>query len=375
MSPEIDVALVNVTKKFGNLVAVDNVSFEVPKGSFFSILGPSGSGKTTLLRMIAGFEVPTSGDIYIGGQRVNDVPPNKRPCNMVFQRLALFPMMNVLDNVTFGLRRRGGMSKAEMERRAKDALARVGLQGLEKRKIHQLSGGQQQRVALARSLVLEPTVLLLDEPLGSLDLKLRQSMKLELKHLQARTGTTFVYITHDQTIALAMSDTVAVINRGKIEQIAPPEELYRRPATHFVASFVGENNKLTGGRVLAVRPGPDPQVEVDFAGLRMAGRAGEDLAVGDTADLFIRPEMISLRPGKHENGLLGKVSEVNFDGSHSLVVVDLVEAQRPLSLNVKIQHTEDAPEVQPGDVVTLSWRWDAANAFHPVAQPSTEAEV
>ncbi len=375
MSPEIDIALVQVTKKFGNLVAVNNVSFEVPRGSFFSILGPSGSGKTTLLRMIAGFETPTSGDIYIGGQRVNDVPPNKRPCNMVFQRLALFPMMNVLDNVTFGLRRRGGMSKAEMERRAKDALARVGLQGLEKRKIHQLSGGQQQRVALARSLVLEPTVLLLDEPLGSLDLKLRQSMKLELKHLQARTGTTFVYITHDQTIALAMSDTVAVINRGKIEQIAPPEELYRRPATHFVASFVGENNKLTQGRVIGVRGAQGEQVEVDIAGLRMVSRAGEALEIGDTIDLFIRPEMISLRPGKHENGLLGKVSEVNFDGSHSLVIVDLLESQRPLSINVKIQHTEDAPEVRAGDVATLSWRWDAANAFHPVAQPHTEAEV
>ncbi len=373
MSPEIDVALVNVTKKFGNLVAVNNVSFDVPKGSFFSILGPSGSGKTTLLRMIAGFETPTSGDIYIGGQRVNDVPPNKRPCNMVFQRLALFPMMNVLDNVTFGLRRRGGMSKAEMERRAKDALARVGLQGLEKRKINQLSGGQQQRVALARSLVLEPTVLLLDEPLGSLDLKLRQSMKMELKHLQARTGTTFLYITHDQTIALAMSDTVAVINHGKIEQIAPPEELYRRPATHFVASFVGENNKLTRGKVVALQEGGG--VLVDIGGIRMAGRAGEPLAVGDAVDLFIRPEMISLRLGKQENGVLGKVSEINFDGSHSLVVVNLLETSHPVSVNVKVQHTENAPDVHVGDQVTLSWHWHAANAFHPVDQSHIEAEV
>ncbi len=373
MSQEIDVALVNVTKKFGDLVAVDNVSFEVPKGSFFSILGPSGSGKTTLLRMIAGFEVPTSGDIYIGGRRVNDVPPNKRPCNMVFQRLALFPMMNVLDNVTFGLRRRGGMSKDEMERLAKDALARVGLQGLEKRKINQLSGGQQQRVALARSLVLEPTVLLLDEPLGSLDLKLRQSMKLELKHLQARTGTTFLYITHDQTIALAMSDTVAVINYGKIEQIAPPEELYRRPATHFVASFVGENNKLTDGRVIGFQQ--DNVVQVDIAGIPMVGRAGEELSVGDPVDLFIRPEMISLRLGKHEDGILGKVSEINFDGSHSLVVVDLLDANRPVSVNVKIQHTEDAPDVHVGDIVTISWHWNAANAFHPVDQSHIEVEV
>jgi len=373
MSQEIDVALVDVTKKFGNLVAVDHVSFEVPKGSFFSILGPSGSGKTTLLRMIAGFEIPTHGDIYIGGQRVNDVPPNKRPCNMVFQRLALFPMMDVLGNVTFGLRRRGGMSKAEMERLAKDALARVGLRGLEKRRIHQLSGGQQQRVALARSLVLEPTVLLLDEPLGSLDLKLRQSMRLELKRLQARTGTTFVYITHDQTIALAMSDTVAVINHGKIEQIAPPEELYRRPATHFVASFVGENNKLTHGRVTGFRG--DGVVEVDIAGIPMVGRAGEQLAVGEPADLFVRPEMISLRPGKHEKGILGRVNEINFDGSHSLVVVDLLEGTQPVQVNVKIQHTEDAPEVHVGDTVTLSWSPEAANAFHPVDQSHIEAEV
>ncbi len=361
MPQEIDVSLVHVTKKFGDLVAVDDVSFEVPKGSFFSILGPSGSGKTTVLRMIAGFETPTSGDIYIGGERVNDVPPNKRRCNMVFQRLALFPMMDVLGNVTFGLRRRGGMSKAEMERLARKALERVGLQGLGRRKINQISGGQQQRVALARSLVLDPTVLLLDEPLGSLDLKLRQDMKLELKHLQARMGTTFVYITHDQTIALAMSDTIAVINRGKIEQIASPEELYRRPATHFVASFVGENNKLEGGRLVRMR---DAQVcEVDFGGVLMSGRMGGGLSPGDTVDLFIRPEMISLRPGRHENGFPGKIEEINFDGSHSLIVVNLLEGRAPITINVKLQHTEQAPEVAAGDLVTLSWRWDAANAF------------
>ncbi len=364
MAQEIDVSLVNVTKKFGDLVAVDNVSFDVPKGSFFSLLGPSGSGKTTILRMIAGFEVPTSGDIYIGGQRVNDVPPNKRPCNMVFQRLALFPMMNVLENVMYGLRRRGGMSKKEMERLANEALARVGLAGLGKRRIHQLSGGQQQRVALARSLVLDPTVLLLDEPLASLDLKLRQAMKLELKRLQERLGTTFIYITHDQTVAIAMSDTIAVINKGRIEQIASPEELYRRPATHFVASFVGENNILTEGRL--VRQVDDQVGEVEMGGILMQGRIGEPMKPGDKVDLFVRPEMILLQPGKRSPGILGKVIEINFDGSHSLIVVDLLESQRPLSINVKIQHTEQAPEVHVGDVVTLSWNWVAANIFHHV---------
>ncbi len=362
MAQEIDVSLVNVTKRFGDVVAVDNVSFEVPKGSFFSILGPSGSGKTTILRMIAGFEVPTSGDIYIGGKRMNDVPPNKRPCNMVFQRLALFPMMNVLDNVMYGLRRRGGMSKQEMERRAKEALERVGLAGLGKRKIHQLSGGQQQRVALARSLVLEPTVLLLDEPLASLDLKLRQAMRLELKHLQERLGTTFIYITHDQTVAIAMSDTIAVINKGRIEQIAPPEELYRRPATHFVASFVGENNILQEGTV--ARLVDDNVCEVDMGGVLMVGRMGEPVSPGEKVDLFVRPEMILLQIGKHTPGILGKVTEINFDGSHSLVVVQLLESKRPLTINVKIQHTEQAPDVHVGDMVTLSWTWGAANVFH-----------
>ena len=361
---EIDVSVVNLTKKFGGLTAVNSVSFDVPKGSFFSVLGPSASGKTTVLRMIAGFEPPTAGDIFIGGKRINDLPANKRPCNLVFQRLALFPMMNVLDNVTFGLRRRGGIEKAEMNRMANDVLARVDLKGLNDRKISQLSGGQQQRVALARSLVLDPTVLLLDEPLSALDLKLRQDMKLELKHLQARMGTTFMYITHDQTIALAMSDTIAVINFGKLEQVASPETLYREPATHFVASFVGENNQLNNGRVVKLLS--DNSCQVNFGGILSDARIGEPLAAGDEIDLFIRPEMISLKPGKDKSGIIGQVEEINFDGSHSLIVVKLTESDRPLSINVKLQHTEQAPQVSVGDVVTLSWGYTAANAFRHV---------
>ena len=366
---EIDVSVVNLTKKFGGLTAVNNVSFDVPKGSFFSVLGPSASGKTTVLRMIAGFEPPTAGDIFIGGKRINDLPANKRPCNLVFQRLALFPMMNVLDNVTFGLRRRGGIPKAEMNKMANDVLARVDLKGLNDRKISQLSGGQQQRVALARSLVLDPTVLLLDEPLSALDLKLRQDMKLELKHLQARMGTTFMYITHDQTIALAMSDTIAVINFGKLEQVASPETLYREPATHFVASFVGENNQLNNGRVVKLLS--DDSCQVDFGGILSDARIGEPLATDDEIDLFIRPEMISLKPGKDKSGIIGQVEEINFDGSHSLIVVKLTESDRPLNINVKLQHTEQAPKVAVGDVVTLSWGYTAANAFRHV-NPATD---
>ncbi len=373
MPREIDVSVVNLTKQFGSLTAVNNVSFDVPKGSFFSILGPSASGKTTVLRMIAGFEAPSSGDIFIGGKRMNDVPANKRPCNLVFQRLALFPMMNVIDNVTFGLRRRGGISKSDMVKMAQDVLDRVDLKGLNQRKISQLSGGQQQRVALARSLVLDPTVLLLDEPLSALDLKLRQDMKLELKRLQARMGTTFMYITHDQTIALAMSDTIAVINFGKLEQVASPDELYRRPATHFVASFVGENNQWNNGRV--VKLVDDNTCQVDFGGLLSVARAGEKLAVGDNIDLFIRPEMILLQPGRKDSGIVGKIKEINFDGAHSLVVVDLVDSKVPLTINVKLQHTEQTPEVAVNDIVTLSWGQAAANAFHHVAPIADKKEA
>ncbi len=372
---EIDVSVKNLTKRWGNFTAVNNISFDVPKGSFFSVLGPSASGKTTVLRMIAGFETPTSGDIFINGQRINDVPANKRPCNLVFQRLALFPMMNVIDNVTFGLRRRGGMSKAEMEKKANEVLARVDMKGLNERKINQISGGQQQRVALARSLVLEPTVLLLDEPLSALDLKLRQDMKLELKRLQHRMGTTFMYITHDQTIALAMSDTVAVINFGKLEQVAAPEILYREPATHFVASFVGENNRWNNGKVVELVD--DNACLVDVSGILSRARMGEKLKPGDVVDLFIRPEMILLKPGKHEKGNIGKIKEINFDGSHSLVVVDLLESKTPLSINVKLQHTEETPDISVGDTVTLSWggtKQPAANAFLHIDPPTEEKE-
>ncbi len=370
MTQEIDVSVVNLTKRWGDFTAVDNVSFDVPKGSFFSVLGPSASGKSTVLRMIAGFERPTAGEMFISGKKINGLPANKRPCNLVFQRLALFPMMNVIDNVTFGLRRRGGLTKAEMEKKANDVLARVDLKGLNERKINQISGGQQQRVAIARSLILDPTVLLLDEPLSALDLKLRQDMKLELKRLQARMGTTFMYITHDQTIALAMSDTIAVINFGKLEQVAPPDILYREPATHFVASFVGENNRWDNGKVVKIVN--DTTCQVDFGGILSNARMGEKLSPGDTIDLFIRPEMILLKPGVSKPGSIGKIKEINFDGSHSLIVVTLTESKIPLEINVKLQHTEETPEVSIGDTVTLSWGRSsrpAANAFLHIDRP------
>src|SRR6185436_14567321 len=227
---EQDLEVDRVTKRYGPHTAVDALSLAVAHGTFFSILGPSGCGKTTLLRIVAGFLAPDDGEIRIGGRSMRDVPPNRRPVNMVFQHLALFPMMSVGENVAYGLARRG-VARAEIAGRVAAMLKRVGL-----------PGGQNQRVAIARSLVLEPTLLLLDEPLGALDLKLREHMKIELKQLQADFGTTFVYITHDQSEALVLSDHVAVMNAGRFEQVGTPQELYYRPATPFVAGFVGANN-------------------------------------------------------------------------------------------------------------------------------------
>ena len=238
---EIALSVKNVVKKYGDFTAVNDVSFDVEDGKFFSILGPSGCGKTTLLRMIAGFFEPTAGSIQIRGKDMANVPPNKRPVNLVFQHLALFPMMDVKENIAFGLRRRGEKTP-EVMKKVHNILERVGLPEYADKRIDQLSGGQKQRIAIARCLVLEPAVLLLDEPLGALDLKLREHMKVELKKLQAEIGTTFVYITHDQSEAMVMSDHVAVMNNGHFEQIDSPSNLYNNPASSFVAMFVGNNN-------------------------------------------------------------------------------------------------------------------------------------
>ena len=234
----IDLQAERVGKHYAGQPAVKDLSFTVERGSFFSILGPSGCGKTTLLRMIAGFLAPDSGQIMIGGQPMNGVPPNRRPVNMVFQHLALFPMMSVGENVGYGLARRG-LARADIAKRVAAMLERVSLPGMQAKRVDQLSGGQRQRVAIARSLVLEPTLLLLDEPLGALDLKLREHMKVELKQLQAAFGTTFVYITHDQSEALVLSDQVAVMNAGRFEQVGTPQQLYYEPKTPFCCRFCG----------------------------------------------------------------------------------------------------------------------------------------
>lgn len=298
----------NLSKHFDDFTAVDKVDFAVEEGGFFSILGSSGSGKTTLLRIIAGFLQESEGKVIINGQSMQGIPPEKRPVNIVFQNLALFPMMNVRENVAFGLKRQK-LKKNAIESKVGEMLERVGLHGFQDKKVTDLSGGQRQRVAIARSLVMNPSILLLDEPLGALDRTLREHMKVELKLLQKEIGTTFVYITHDQSEALVMSDRVAVMHDGRFEQIDTPRDLYRNPKTSFVAGFVGDTNrfelqsssdgsmKTTGGWELKH---PDP---------------------GSTADeLYIRPEALILNPEVNLDGIElfdVTINAILFDGSNT----------------------------------------------------------
>ena len=282
------IKLDQVTKTFdGRVMAVDAVTLDIAAGEFFSLLGPSGCGKTTSLRMIAGFEHPDSGRVHVGGRDITDLPVHRRDMGMVFQSYALFPHRTVAENVAFGLRMRE-VPKPEIERRVAAALAQVALTGFESRKPGQLSGGQQQRVALARALVVEPPVLLCDEPLGALDRKLRQQMQFELKELQKRLGVTLVFVTHDQEEALAMSDRIAVMNGGKVEQVGTPTEIYERPRTRFVADFIGEINILEGGGPLrALRPEKIRLVAPD--GARLAGTVETANYLGGSTLLRVQP--------------------------------------------------------------------------------------
>ncbi|MEQ6290046.1 ABC transporter ATP-binding protein [Vogesella sp. GCM10023246] len=353
----IDLSVRGVSKHYTGFTAVDQLSLDVAKGSFFSILGPSGCGKTTLLRMIAGFIAPDDGDIVIGGQSMRDVAPNRRPVNMVFQHLALFPMMSVGDNVGYGLARRG-LGKADIQRKSEAMLERVGLPGTAGKRIDQLSGGQKQRVAIARSLVLEPTLLLLDEPLGALDLKLREHMKLELKQLQHEIGTTFVYITHDQSEALVMSDQVAVMNKGRFEQVGTPQQLYYQPASAFVAGFVGNSNRLE-----VSLSGAGEGVAASGLPLRLAAQHGD--ASGQQA-LFIRPETIALSRreadvAEYDNRLSCRVETLFFDGANSTVQVR--DARYGTPLQVALPHTGQHADLQPGETVYLGIRAEHAKAY------------
>jgi len=360
-----DLECIRLTKRFGALTAVDDVSFAIPSGSFFSILGPSGCGKTTLMRMIAGFEEPSGGEIRLKGRSVLSTPPNKRNVKMVFQHLALFPMMNVAENIAYGLRCRGA-GKAEIKRRVADVLERVGLPDAASKSIDQLSGGQKQRIAIARCMVLDPDLLLLDEPLGALDLKLRERMKIELKLLQHQFGTTFLYITHDQSEALVMSDHVAVMRDGRFEQIGTPQALYHAPETAFVAGFVGDSNRWSA-RVLA-SDAAEVKVQTD-SGAAFAGvRCGGALLPGDPVEVFVRPEAIAVcrddrRPAledRHLNRQRGRIDSLLFNGAASRMLVrgeggQMIEADLP-------QAGADAG-LGPGETVVLAWQATHTRCF------------
>ncbi|PID44017.1 MAG: spermidine/putrescine ABC transporter ATP-binding protein [Proteobacteria bacterium] len=353
-----DLAVVDLVKQFDTFTAVDGVSFSVDRGSFFSILGPSGCGKTTLLRMIAGFEEPTSGTIEIRGKDMVGVPPNRRPVNLVFQHLALFPMMNVEENIAFGLKRRK-VHRAAIKKRTDEVLERVGLPGYGSKRIDQLSGGQKQRVAIARCLVLEPLVLLLDEPLGALDLKLREQMKVELKTLQARVGTTFIYITHDQSEALVMSDQIVVMNEGHYEQIGTPQQLYHQPATPFVARFVGDNNRWSGS--IRERNGSIVVLETDD-GFRFHSETQQQRNTGDRADLFLRPEAILIEPEQRQelNCFNVTVRTILFDGANSRL---LTVTPKGHELLVALPQNHHFDHIGPGQTITVGWHPRAGVCF------------
>ena len=356
----IDLSVENVTKTFGDFTAVSEVSFAVEPGRFFSILGPSGCGKTTLLRMIAGFIEPSTGRILIRGNDMAGLAPNRRPVNLIFQHLALFPMMNVSQNIAFGLQRRRE-KKSAIDKKVTDILERVGLPGFAAKRIDQLSGGQKQRVAIARCLVLDPAVLLLDEPLGALDLKLREQMKVELKKLQAQVGTTFIYITHDQSEALVMSDHVAVMNNGCFEQVDTPRNLYAHPQTPFVARFVGDNNAWNG-TVVDIQD--DLCMVATTDGQTFSANNTAKLAAGTAVAFFIRPEAIIINPDAgldHFHRLNVTIKSVLFDGANSrLLAVPLTGASE---LMIALPQNRQYDHLAAGDCVDIGWSAHSANCF------------
>jgi spermidine/putrescine transport system ATP-binding protein len=336
-----DVRLDRVTKRFDDVVAVDDLSLEIERGSFFALLGPSGCGKTTTLRMIGGFEEPTAGAIFLGDREVSGTPPYKRDVNTVFQSYALFPHLTIFENVAFGLRRKGARG-GELRGKVEEMLDLVQLHGYGKRKPRQLSGGQQQRVALARALVNSPRVLLLDEPLGALDLKLRKEMQLFIKGLQHDVGITFIHVTHDQEEAMTMADRIAVMNRGRIEQLGAPDELYERPTTPFVAGFLGISNMLPGTVV-----GPDTVRLTDgtVVHAQVGGKTGA-VAAG------VRPEKITIGNGGGANVLQGTISESAYLGVATQLVVRTAAGE----IQVFAQNIDAGGRVPPpGSDVTLTW--------------------
>jgi spermidine/putrescine transport system ATP-binding protein len=348
-----EVQVVDLVKRFGPVAAVHGINLHMPGGEFFSMLGPSGCGKTTTLRMIAGFEQPSEGKILLDGEDMTGTPPHRRHVNTVFQNYALFPHLNVFDNVAFGLRRQR-VERDEVRRRVGEALALVQLTGFEKRKPVQLSGGQQQRVALARALVLKPAVLLLDEPLGALDAKLRKQLQIELKALQQQVGITFIYVTHDQEEALTMSDRIAVMSNGRVEQVAAPRQVYEEPATVFVADFLGVSNLME-----VVARGADGQgrCRIRLEDFELQAARGDTAVSGETK-ATIRPERVRLEPhgSTGENRVPGTIERSVYLGNAFQLIVRLATGQ---SIQTLLQNTGDEVPYTQGTAVQVHFPADA----------------
>ena len=376
--PAVDVRLVQVVKRFGDVLAVDHIDLEVQDGEFFSLLGPSGCGKTTTLRMIGGFEEPTSGLIELQGKDVTWLAPYKRNVNTVFQNYALFPHLSIYDNVAFGLRRKR-VKNAEVKRRVTEILQLVELPGYERRKPSQLSGGQAQRVALARALINRPAVLLLDEPLGALDLKLRKQMQVELKRIQQEVGITFIYVTHDQEEAMTMSDRIAVMNRGRYEQLGDPESLYERPTTRFVAGFLGISNLLPGR--IEGTAGSDDR----YAVLRLADDTAVRVPRGQTnghatIEIGVRPEKIRMHSVDSQvpaasNQLAGKVRDASYLGVSTQYIVETRDGKLVTVYEQNVERTVHGSLHRPGEDVRLSWSPDHTFAVRSEPGPTEEALV
>jgi len=356
-----EVTLENVWIRFGDFVAAREVNINIRQGEFFSFLGPSGCGKTTLLRAVSGFLSPSEGRVLIGGKDMAGIGPNKRPTALIFQNLALFPLMTVWENITFALEVRG-VSAARRRKRADELLELIALPGQGEKMVDELSGGQRQRVAIARALAAEPGVLLLDEPLSALDLKLRQHMRTELRDIQQRVGITFIYITHDQGEALTMSDNVAVMREGVIEQVADGNTIYDRPATAFVASFVGENNLLRGTVSAVSRAAVTVDTGLGAIRARAADSGGKgSLAVGDDAYVFIRPESLKFdEEKKMDNNISAQIHQQEFEGSFWQVFFSIKGSERKLKLSMV--NDGSAMSHQPGQRVTLGFAPELAVA-------------
>jgi spermidine/putrescine transport system ATP-binding protein len=366
----IDIEFRGVSMRFGDILAVDNVSLSIERGEFFSFLGPSGCGKTTSLRLIAGFEQPTEGDVQIGGVSIIGVPPHKRPVNMVFQHYALFPHMNVAENIGYGLRQRTPkLSKSEIAKQVDEILETVRMSGYGNRRVWELSGGQQQRVALARALINRPTVLLLDEPLAALDRKLRREMQIELQTLQRDVGITFILVTHDQEEALSMSDRICIMRDGDVVQSGSPRDLYDQPTNLYVADFVGKSNFIAGSVTKAGGRSVTVQNEEGLAFVGRLSANAAELPVGASASIAIRPELIvvSARTSSATDmdtdvALSGRIKNRIFLGEHTEYLIDANGLGDVLVLSPK--HIESARGgFDPGDAIAIGWKNDSALAL------------